>query len=50
MLRINDLKAHAFFYGFDWQGYANQQLSSPFSRGRNDYPKGAQAEQQYDYV
>jgi serine/threonine protein kinase len=37
--RMDDLKAHAFFYGFDWQSYASQLLPSPFSCGRSGYPR-----------
>lgn len=32
---INDLKAHAFFYAFDWEKYWNLDLISPFSREQN---------------
>jgi hypothetical protein len=49
MRNIADLKAHAFFYGFDWSGYTNQQLQSPFASTRNDFPKRNPEEEQYDY-
>lgn len=41
---IADLKGHVFFYAFDWHRYAAQELPSPFSSQRPDYPKRAAVE------
>jgi serine/threonine protein kinase len=49
MRSLNDIKSHAFFYGFDWYRYANQEMPSPFAADRSNCPKRVSPEEQYDY-